>query len=398
MKKYLFISLVFAVSFIGRISAQNISDRTSAIQLNLSEKLPEADHVAHIEWIKPRLEYTNSVENKVSIEAIIQSDRQPKGIVLNVSNKETGKIYGSKKIDAPYKDGKVVLKQDIHLQDGANKIELVVISDQNVSVSSERIMLIGHDVISDAIAIDRKDYALIFATDKYDYWDDLVNPVDDARSIAAELRERYGFETEVVENPTMEEVWTKIRAYSERKFKPQDQLLIFFAGHGHFDDTFGEGYVVARNSLHNDNARSSYISHNRLRGVINNIPCEHILLTMDVCFGGTFDQAIARSRSTVENESSVSEMLVRKFGQKTRKFITSGGKEYVSDGIPGKHSPFAGKLIEVLRTNGGSDQVLTMMELLVAMEKLKQVPRTGSFGDDQPLSDFVFVAKVASDR
>src|SRR6185312_17037844 len=96
------------------------------------------------------------------------------------------------------------------------------------------------------VSVDRKDYALLFATDKYDHWDDLVNPVDDAHAIARELKEKYGFTVELIENPTVETIWEKLREYNERKFAPQDQLMVFFAGHGHYDESFGEGFVVAK--------------------------------------------------------------------------------------------------------------------------------------------------------
>jgi len=98
--------------------------------------------------------------------------------------------------------------------------------------------------------------------------------VEDGQAIAKELKEKYGFYVEVVENGTTETVWEKLRAYNDKKFKPQDQLLVFFAGHGHFDETFGEGYVVTKNSLRKDPSKNTYISHNRLRGVVNNIPIE----------------------------------------------------------------------------------------------------------------------------
>jgi hypothetical protein len=39
------------------------------------------------------------------------------------------------------------------------------------------------------------------------------------------------------------------------------------------------------------------------------------------------------------------------------------------------------------------DGVLTLAELQSNLEKLKQLPRFGSFGDDETLSDFVFVGK-----
>lgn len=285
----------------------------------------------------------------------------------------------------------VQIKQVITLLDGSHFIRIKTENIDGAIVSSTRSVVIGMDAI--ALSIDRKDYALFFATDKYDYWNDLVNPVEDANTIAKELREKYGFEVEVVENAELDEVFEKIREYNERRYKPQDQLLVFFAGHGSFDETFGEGYVVAKNSLESDKAKTTYISHNRLRGIINNIPCEHILLSMDVCFGGTLDPEIAKSRGTREYETTVNEMVARKLSQKTRKYLTSGGKEYVSDGIPGKHSPFASKFIESLRGYGGDDRVLTLQEVITYMEVLNQVPRTGSFGDDEKQSDFVFIAK-----
>ena len=108
-------------------------------------------------------------------------------------------------------------------------------------------------------------------------------------------------------------------------------MFIFFAGHGQFDQTFGEGFVVTIESLANDEGKTSYLSHNRLRSIVNNIPCEHILLAMDVCFGGTFDQAIAHRGLDEEGykEANQAEMVTRKLTYKTRRYLTSGGKEYV---------------------------------------------------------------------
>jgi hypothetical protein len=114
---------------------------------------------------------------------------------------------------------------------------------------------------------------------------------------------------------------------------------------------------------------------------------------MDVCFGGTFDPLIAKSRSaTTYAETSETEFLVRKLSYRTRKYLTSGGKEYVSDGIPGKHSPFTIKFLQGLN-EPGSDRILTLSELKGFVEKLVPEPRFGSFGDDQNASDFVFVSK-----
>lgn len=87
------------------------------------------------------------------------------------------------------------------------------------------------------------------------------------------------------------------------------------------------------------------------------------------------------------------ELLVRKLSKKTRRYLTSGGKEYVSDGIPGQHSPFAQRFIEILKSRGGDDRIITLQEIYPVMQRLKTLPRTGEFGQNEKDSDFVFVVK-----
>ena len=390
MKNKIYISLIISLASFSRVNAQNFSERTNDIYLNFENPVTSLTILPNITWISPRLEFTNSQKSIVEIEAWVSSEVPLRSLKVVLSN--GGNTGGEKKIElVGVREQRI--KQSINLFDGQNVINVIAENINGGITSSSRSVLIGKDAIADAIAIDRKDYALFFATDQYDNWSDLVNPVEDAHSIGDLLKKKYGFEVEIVENANIEDVFIKLGDYSQRKFKPQDQVMIFFAGHGYFDDTFGEGFVVAKNSLDNDKAKTTYISHNRLRGVINNIPNEHIFLAMDVCFGGTFDPVIAKARSAQSSsETSESEFLVRKLSYKTRKYLTSGGKEYVSDGIPGKHSPFTLRLLLALN-EPGTDRILTLNELKGFVEKLVPEPRFGSFGDDANASDFVFVSK-----
>jgi len=375
-------------------SAQELRTKTNAVHVTVKEPR-SLTTIPTIEWITPKIEYTNSMNNSVEFEAHIRSDVPLQAITVIIGDNLSGAVAGKKEIEIPVNSQTYSLKQHITLPDGSTYIEIVAENTNGAKVSGIRNVLVGKDAVSDAVAVDRKDYALFFATDTYDNWGDLVNPVYDATTVARELQEKYGFEVEVVENANQEDILIKIKDYAKRNYKPQDQLLVFFAGHGHFDEGFGEGYVVAKNSLESDKAKTTYISHSNLRSYINNIACEHILLTMDVCFGGTLDPAIARTRALdARDELTKNEFLARKLSKKTRRFITSGGKEYVSDGIQGKHSPFAAQVIEALRTRGGEDGILTIGEILPFLEKIKQhEPRSGEFGDNEKGSDFVFVAK-----
>lgn len=391
----LLIALI-TVMMVGQVDVfaqQGMIAKSNQFSMDFKTGLPDSGPLPKITWVYPQLEFTNSTKNKIEVKARIETAAALKEIRLIIGNTSDKSVIASKAFTTKAELRDYDITTTISLPDGASFLSLEAITEKGVVVSERREIVTGKMADELMVAMDRKDYVLLFATDKYDNWDDLVNPIDDSRAIAKELKEKYGFEVDLVENPNVEQVWEKLREYNERKFTPQDQLLIFFAGHGHYDESFGEGYVVAKNSLSKDVSRTTYLSHNRLRGVINNIPCKHILLTMDVCFGGTLDPVIAGSRGATTYEVSANQMMVRKWGHRTRKYLTSGGKEYVSDGIAGRHSPFAGKLIESLRSMGGADRVLTLAELQSNLEKLKQLPRFGSFGNDDPLSDFLFVGK-----
>ena len=238
-------------------------------------------------------------------------------------------------------------------------------------------------------------YALLFATNVYDFFSDLVNPVIDAQTIANELEENYGVFTEVVVNATLEETAGRIRKFASRNYGAKDNLLVFFAGHGEYDAVFREGYVISRDSKADDFGKTSYLSHSNLRTMINNIDCPHIFLVMDVCFGGTFDPHLAASHRGSSQYADISTMdyVERKLKYKTRLYLTSGGKEYVPDGRPGFHSPFARRFIESLRHYGGDDGVLTTAEILQFVDKTDPQPRFGEFGDNEPGSDFILVLK-----
>ena len=87
------------------------------------------------------------------------------------------------------------------------------------------------------------------------------------------------------------------------------------------------------------------------------------------------------------------EFIQRKQKYKTRLYLTSGGKEYVPDGRPGHHSPFARKFLESLRNYGGNDRILTMNEIIQYIERVEPQPRFGEFGDNEPGSDFLLLVK-----
>jgi hypothetical protein len=391
-------TLLLLMGVLSMAGAQNVTTRSSEFEVDFSDpnKLVTTT-VPVINWVLPMPETSYVQDSKYKIKFEVVSSTPLISVTISAKQTLETASRGSQTIKPTGKDALYsVIEKNIFLMDGDNVLEIVAENTEGVKTTSWRKVIVGATSLADAGKLDRTDYGLVFATDKYDNWTSLVNPIFDSRSIAEELKKTYKFKVEIVENATQAEVLKKLREYGEKQYKPLDQLFVFFAGHGTYDQTFGEGFVVTKESMLNDEGKTSYLSHNRLRSIINNIPCEHIFLTMDVCFGGTFDAALANSRGQddeVYREQSQAEFLTRKLTYKTRKYLTSGGKAYVSDGIPGKHSPFAKSFLEALTSQGGKDGILTIQEIYTFVEKLKNPPRLGEFGDNAPGSDFLFVVK-----
>lgn len=389
--KNLLILLAF-ISF-GALAQSQIGKQQSA-PLNVDYSGFENTDII-IKWISPEVVDVTGTTNKVDLKVGISGTPNIINVQIFINKKPVQKDRGFNFKKAKEHDH--VVEKSVILSRGENEIIIIFEDSLGNVYSNTNTINYSFDAIAATSGKNRTDYALIIATDEYNDWGNLTNPIFDAKTIEEDLLKNYGFETELLLNPSKTEILSKIRAYSAKSYLDQDQLFIFIAGHGQFDAIFTEGYTVCKDSRKNDPTKESYISHSTLRTYVSNIPCKHILLTMDVCFGGTFDQSIARAGSRggddVYKEISTSEFIARKLKYKTRKYLTSGGKEYVPDGRPNQHSPFARQFIKALRDFGGPDKILTLGELISYVEKVDPQPMFGEFQGNEPGSDFVFVAK-----
>lgn len=385
MKKLLLITSLL-ISFNG-LGQEKSSSTSSAIQLDLNGIVPT------ITWVSPEQYEIDLTENQYTVNIGIKSQGKLKSAKLYINDVMVGNNRGLRPSSGTGYDK--VIDWQIDLSEGENILKIVATSEDDVEVSDIRV--INVDRTSEVVSSTRTDYALLFATNEYDEWDDLSNPVYDVQTIKQELEASYGYKTEVVINPTTADIMEKLREYVTKSYEKDDQLFIFFAGHGQFDEVFTEGYLVGTDSKLNDPGKTSYIAHSTLRTIVNNIPSNHIFLSIDACFGGTFDPLVAKTGSRGKTgtyaDITRTEFIARRLRYKTRQYVTSGGKEYVADGIPGSHSPFARKFLQALRGYGGQDKILTLQELQGYLSNLRMEPHAGEFGDNEPGSDFVFVAR-----
>ncbi len=397
MKAFFTIFLFFIINS-AFAQKMNFSGQTDEFFLDFTSSKTEVSALLpEINWINPQAKSTNFESRKYKLHVNIKSIKALDKVDVFLNDYPLTKQRGLEVVSIEsINDYEQKVDTEVLLRSGENTIRITASNKDGGTITSIRKINVSINDQKES-ALNRKDYAILFATDEYEYWDNLLNPVNDVSTISTDLASIYGFEVEVVKNPTKREVLQKLREYTKKSFMPNDQLFVMFAGHGHFDQLFNQGYLVCADSKLTDEERLSYISHTNLRGIIDNIPNKHIFLTIDACFGGTFDpyirSAAHRGYGPNSDELERFEYINRKLKHKTRKFLTSGGKEYVSDGRPGQHSPFTRKMLEAIRSYGGDDNVLTLSEIKSFVEKIDPEPRFGEFGTNEPGSDFIFVVK-----
>ncbi len=250
-----------------------------------------------------------------------------------------------------------------------------------------------------------KDYALFFALESYQHWSPLRHPHDEAEVLAQELRSNYGFQTEIVQDPSDQEIYEKLEEYLQRTYAADAQLLIFFSGHGEFVEDTREGFLIPINAQREDFMQRSYLPHDRFKKWVNTIPCRHILLAIDACYSGTLDDRIAGVRNDKPDfrrpqagadqgpsPEQIEGFVLDNLQYQTRFYLTSGGKEQTPD-----RSQFARQMLDGLRSTTRQDPVLTFTELKGHLEKAQPLPRAGEFGYNEPgLRNFLFVRKLNS--
>ncbi len=229
-------------------------------------------------------------------------------------------------------------------------------------------------------------YMLVIGVDKYENWGELYNAKKDARDLRNELVSRYDFDhkniTTIFDDKATEKNILGALKDLSKKVKPQDNLLIFYSGHGHFDEELKEGYWVPVDGEVGD--VSGYIANSQVQKYLREINTQHTMLIADACFSGSM---LSERRGFVEN--------VARF--KSRRALVSGRLEVVSDGMRGQNSPFMDAMLTYLRNNSSPVFAASQMEQYVKMtvaNNTDQLPQNGAImnvGDKG--GEFVFKLK-----
>ncbi len=283
--------------------------------------------------------------------------------------------------------------------------QVTVVATDNAGNSASRTISVTRDlnlvnIPVDPVhppAIEGEFHALLIAVQKYDHptVKSLDQPILDAKRFKEALTRFYTFEPKnisTLENPTSEQLINELDRLAN-VLRPEDHLLVFYAGHGHWDKDLGQGYWLPRDA--EAGKRSKWISNSTLRDYIRGIKARHTLLITDACFSG----GIFQTRSAFAGAPPSIKQL---FEMPSRTAMTSGTLTEVPD-----RSIFLDHLLKRLMDN--RDPYLTASNLFNSFREavinnspvMKEGQRTTpQYGNIQETGheggDFIFVRRPKS--
>ncbi len=234
----------------------------------------------------------------------------------------------------------------------------------------------------------RKYFALIIGINQYEDEgiDDLDNPINDAEQLAGVLTYHYSFDQEnvtVLENPKREDIIYELDKLAG-VVTEKDNLLIFYAGHGIWNEQLNQGYWLPSDA--SLKSKSYWLSNSTLRDYVGGIKSKHTLLISDACFSG----GILKERAVFDNSRAILEV----YKLPSRKAMTSGTLKTVPD-----ESVFIKYLLKNLVSNQAplisADQLFRQFKVAVINNSPNgQVPQYGPIsqaGDEG--GDFIFLKR-----
>lgn len=223
-------------------------------------------------------------------------------------------------------------------------------------------------------------------------WQTLNSARADAEAIAQTLSNDYGFHVQTLLDgeATRSAI---LNAMDELAVSGSDGAdLIYFAGHGFFDDKLQEGYWIpadARKTVDGRQAKEDWLWNSTITRLINASHARHVLVLSDACYSGS----LFRGDEALSSRGSLS-WYERAIAKPSRYLITSGGLEPVLDSGAG-HSVFAQQIINYLSHGdrnvfSANDLGLALRERVAAltgqMVQMGPLPVSGHAG-----GEFVFV-------
>jgi hypothetical protein len=235
-------------------------------------------------------------------------------------------------------------------------------------------------------------YLLVIGIDRYPHLPRLLNAVKDAREVANVLVEKYQFDSKRLftlfdEQATQNAIIEQLKALA-KSLTDNDNLLIYFAGHGEYDEVVDVGFWIPVDGRQGE--IGSYIAFDLVTRLLRAIKTRHTFLITDSCYSGSF--FTTRRATTAED---------RLESLPSRWLLTAGRKEVVSDGWEGEHSPFAQAVLWHLNNNQAPRLRVSQFcnDILIAVgNNAEQLPRGAALQNVGDMGgEFMFRLKAYRD-
>jgi hypothetical protein len=221
-------------------------------------------------------------------------------------------------------------------------------------------------------------HALIIGNNEYGAYPKLSSAINDAQRVGGVLKQRYGFQTTVLSNANRFEILSALNDMRE-KLTAEDNLLVYFAGHGEMDKASQQGYWIPVDGK--SNAPNTWLSNRAISDMLNTMAPKHVMVVADSCYSGTMTKAAVPVFTAQSGQAGWGRWVQAATSSRSRTALTSGGLAPVPDIGRGGNSHFAGALVAALEDNSRLIQgqalfqeVYTSLASAAAESDLVQIP------------------------
>ncbi len=224
-------------------------------------------------------------------------------------------------------------------------------------------------------------HALIIGNSDYNQLDDLPTSKADAEWVEDVLKNHYGFNTRMLTDANRAEIIQAL-AMLAGELRENDNLLVFYAGHGYLDKAGRHGYWQPVDAQP-DNPHS-WISDDQISDFLSNLKSKHVLVVADSVYSVDWLSTSTKTPTVptnVKDRRAFRKWLQVMSRARTRMVLTSGGLEPVTRNDNGGHSVFAQAFLTVLQEN---DRILPGSQLYYELYQQVTLVSGNSSGNGKP--------------
>lgn len=130
-------------------------------------------------------------------------------------------------------------------------------------------------------------YLFLIGVNTYLHQNNLSSSVKDCTDFKNVLLDKFDFEEQNIyeiynENATNKKTQDAFRGYI-KQLTEEDNLIIYYSGHGEYDEVSKTGYWVT----YEGSDYTNFLSNHTIVNYINNLKCKHVFLISDACFSNS---------------------------------------------------------------------------------------------------------------